>query len=371
MGFGSGPGGDEGIETRTRAASQYNEGETPLLVAVTGGTGFIGSHTVRALVAAGHRVRLLVRDPRKMKRIYDPLGIEIADFVEGDATDPDRVAALLSGCDGLVHAAALVALEASRAHEVKHNNEQSVQLVIGGAVGRGVRRIVYVSSTGALLPEPGRILTEEAPIARGQNAYGQSKAFGERYVRELQAEGAPILTSYPTAVIGPDDPGLTDPNRAASFFVRFGALITSGGYQPVDVRDLAALHVAMLESDLPNGRFLASGPYQAWPELYARIERLTGRRLPRYPVPGAVLRGLGSLLDGLRRFARFELPIPITREAMEYGTRWPVADGSRAMRELGVDYRDLDQTLADTYRWLAAAGHLDASDIGRLAPPGA
>ena len=346
-----------------------------MLVAVTGGTGFIGSHSVRALIAAGHRVRLLVRDPAKMKRIYAPLGIELDDVVVGDATDPASVDALLRGCDGLLHAAALVALEAARADEVRANNERSVRLVVGGAVERDLERIVYVSSAGALFVPNGPVLTGDSPVAAARatradpsaNAYGESKASGERTVRELQAAGAPILTTFPTAAVGPDDPGLTDPNRAVSFFVRYGAVLTSTGYQPIDVRDLAALHVALLESDRRQGRYIAAGPYQPWPSLYAAVERVTGRRLPRYHVPGSLMRGVGRLVDAVRSRFPFETPIPITREAMEFATCWPTADGEPAQRDLGLRYRDLEDTLADTYRWMLAAGHVRARDVGDLA----
>lgn len=338
-----------------------------MLVAITGGTGFIGSHTVRALAAAGHRVRLLVRDPAKLKRIYDPLGLQIDEVVSGDATDERSVARLLAGCDAVVHAAALVALDSARGVEVLRNNERCVRLVVGGAVERGLERIVYVSSAGALFVPDGAPLTGDSPVVEAYNAYGRSKADAERYVRELQEAGAPILTTYPTAAIGPDDPGWTDPNRALCFFLRFGALITSSGYQPIDVRDLARLHLALLESGRSQGRWMAAGPYLAWPELHAAIERVTGRRLLRYRVPGPWLRALGRIVDAASHVVPLALPIPITRESMDFGTRWPTADGSSAQRELGLRYRDLDETLCDTFRWMAAAGHLRPRHIGRLA----
>ena len=62
-----------------------------MLVAVTGGTGFVGSHTVGALLEAGHDVRLLVRDPAKMKLVHESRGTVIEDFVVGDVTDPETV----------------------------------------------------------------------------------------------------------------------------------------------------------------------------------------------------------------------------------------------------------------------------------------
>jgi dihydroflavonol-4-reductase len=338
-----------------------------MLVAATGGTGFIGSHTVRALIEGGHRVRLLVRDPVKMKRVYEPHGIVIDDFVVGDMTDPGPVEELLDGCEGLVHAAAVVDLTAARAHEVRRTNEASVRLVVGRAVERELSRIIYLSSASAIFTPDVGTLTVDSEIALSDNAYGQSKAEAERYVRELQARGAPVWTTYPTAVIGPDDPGFTDPNRAVSFFLRFGALLTSGGYQPIDVRDLARMHVAMLESERSQGRYIAAGPFFAWPDLIARIEQVTGRRLFRWHVPGSVMRGLGHAVDFLGHAFPISLPIPVTREGMLFATRWSVTDGSPAQRELGLEFRSLEETLADTYRWMCAAGHLTPKQIGALA----
>jgi nucleoside-diphosphate-sugar epimerase len=115
-------------------------------VLVTGGTGFTGSHTVRALVAAGHEVRLLVRDAAKVQRVFEPHGLELADLVVGDMTDAAAVEKALSGCEGVVHSAALVDLRRASARLVEATNARGVELVVGGAVQRGLPRIVYVSS---------------------------------------------------------------------------------------------------------------------------------------------------------------------------------------------------------------------------------
>ena len=68
-------------------------------VLVTGGNGFTGSHTVRALVAAGHEVRLLVRDPAKVRAAFEPDGFIPGDVVVGDMTDAAAVDHALAGCD--------------------------------------------------------------------------------------------------------------------------------------------------------------------------------------------------------------------------------------------------------------------------------
>jgi nucleoside-diphosphate-sugar epimerase len=336
-----------------------------MLVALTGGTGFVGSHTAVALLEAGHRVRLLVRDASKLKRVFDSRGVVVDDFLVGDVTDPATVDQLLAGCDAVVHAAAVVALEAARANEVRDTNERSVELVVGGAARRGLRPIVYVSSAGALFTPGGPPLHGDSPVGVTSTAYGESKARAERYVRGLQQAGAPILTVYPTGVIGPDDPGLTEANRALSIFLDLVAPVTTSGYQPVDVRDLARLHVVLVESGLHVGRYMAAGEYAPWNDLYDRVERLTGRRLRRVPMPAMLLRGAGRIADVVKRVAPFDLPL--TLESMLFATRWPTADASATERDLNVRFRDLDETLRDTYRWLFRAGHLTERQIGKLA----
>jgi nucleoside-diphosphate-sugar epimerase len=75
-------------------------------VLVTGGTGYIGSHTVAALVEGGHEVRLLVRDPRRVSAALTPLGLQAADLdtMVGDVTDPAAVDQAVRGCEAVVHA---------------------------------------------------------------------------------------------------------------------------------------------------------------------------------------------------------------------------------------------------------------------------
>jgi uncharacterized protein YbjT (DUF2867 family) len=76
-------------------------------VLVTGGTGFVGGHSVAALLRAGHEVRLLVRDPARVEGALDPLEASVSDVAVGDMTDPEAVGRAVKGCDAVVHAAAL------------------------------------------------------------------------------------------------------------------------------------------------------------------------------------------------------------------------------------------------------------------------
>jgi nucleoside-diphosphate-sugar epimerase len=287
------------------------------------------------------------------------------EHVEGDVTDPKAIARLLEGCDALIHMAAVVALETARAEEVRSTNQRGVELAVGGAVRAGLSRIVYLSSAGALFTPGGPPVTSDSPVGLTTTVYGESKAGAERYVRKLQDEGAPILTVYPTGVIGPDDPGLTDPNRALCIFLGFATPVTTSGLQSVDVRDLAAMNVALLEGERSDGRYVAAGEFFAWADLYDCVERVLGRRVRRIRTHPSLLRGAGRLADQVKKIVPFDFPL--TLESMTFATRWTGADASATERDLGIHFRDLEETLTDTYRWLWQAGHLTAEQVGKLA----
>ena len=100
-------------------------------------------------------------------------------------------------------------------------------------------------------------------------------------------------------------------------------------------------------------------------ETYRVLDEVTGKWLFRFPMPGFAFRALGHVGDWIKHV--WDFSFPLTRDAMEYATRWPGASGERTTRELGVHFRSAHETYADTVRWLYEAGHLRARHVGRLA----
>lgn len=339
-------------------------------VMVTGGTGFAGSHTVRRFIEAGHSVRLLVRDPAKVRRVFDPHGIAIpeADVVQGDIVDAASVERAMVGCDAVYHGAALVDMRRKMASQVLATNARGVSLVVGGAVKRGLPSIVYVSSSSVFFTPGIGTIHVDMPIQPGTTAYAKSKAEGEHQVRHMQDDGAPIRTSYPSGIVGPDDPGLSDANQAIYIFIKQTGITTSSGYQIIDVRDLAEVHLRLLEQKEGAARYVAAGPMLDWHETYRVLDEITGTKLRRFPMPGAPLRVLGSLGDLVKRYI-YDFEFPLTRDGIEFATQWPGASGERAAKELAIEYRSARETYTDTVRWMHEAGHLSAKHVGLLALP--
>ena len=337
-------------------------------VMLTGATGFVGSHAAAALLASGCEVRALVRDPAKLERIFQERGLAAPQAVPGDVTDVESVERAIDDCDAVVHTAAVVAMAAHRAQEVLDTNARGVDNVVGGAVRRGVPRIVYVSSASALFDPARPVITADSPVVPGTNAYARSKGEAELMVRRLQEQGAPVRTVYPTGIVGPNDPGLSEANHALRVFVRDVVLLTSGGFQAVDVRDVAEIiHHLALQGE-GAARYMAGGHNLNWLEIADCIDAITGTRVRRVRMPGSLLRASGYVGDALKRVWDFDFPL--TAEGMIYATQWQGADSSKTVEELGIRFRPPRETFAEAIAWMHRAGHVDARFAGRLAQTG-
>lgn len=330
-------------------------------VFVTGATGFVGAHTARALLDAGHEVRLLVRNRAAAEAYFAAHGYRVSDFVVRDMGDKAAVKKGMEGCDAVVHAAAVVDLNAKNAEQTLANNLQGIDSVIGSACELGIPKILYVSSMSTFfVPDASLVLDERSPLASANDPYSKSKQLCEVKVRALQEQGYPIVITYPSGVFGPDDPKMSQSNDA---FIKFHNLIvpmTPSGIQYVDVRDVALAHVLLLERELAadrtQERYMLAGHFSPWAELADRLERASGIRIRRVPIPGPVFRFFGSLFDLLRYL--FPISLPVSAESTRIVTQSPRYDSSHVQQVTGLRFRDPQQTFADSFAWACEGGYI-------------
>jgi nucleoside-diphosphate-sugar epimerase len=138
------------------------------------------------------------------------------------------------------------------------------------------------------------------------------------------------------------------------------------GNQYVDVRDVAEVHLRILSRGFHGERYTLGGHYLSWRELAPTLEQLTGRKLLKVPTTGMLMRGLGTVIDQLKRVKTMD--IPMGHEAMVYATKWVKMDSSQVERELDFSFRPISESLVDTIRWLYRAGHITSEQVGKLAP---
>lgn len=275
----------------------------------------------------------------------------------------------MAGCDAVFHAAAAVSLDPRKAQATYDNNVGGMRAVIDSAVDAGISNILYVSSLSVLFHPGLEKIDEATPLAACKSPYSKSKRDCDEYVRDLQRQGVPVQVSYPSGVMGPDDPRLCESNHAIVAFVSQMLPRTTSGLQAVDVRDLAQAHRYLLEhpsrASHEEGRYIVGGHFHPWAQLRDMLERVMGRRIASPRVPGALLRAAGALTDLAQQLVPFETQM--SAEAMSYVTQWSPADSSKIQRRAGLHFRPGEETFADAIRWLARAGHLKPRHAGRLA----
>jgi dihydroflavonol-4-reductase len=332
---------------------------------VTGGTGFVGSHTVAELVRSGHEVRLLVRNPDRISPAFAPLGIGEQDYALGDVTDAASVEKGMEGCDAVLHAASIYSLDVRAAKQMRHVNTAGTETVLGAAEKMQLDPIVYVSSLAALYPPDGEVLTAESPIKDPPGAYNKSKAEAEQIARRYQERGVPVVTSYPGGVFGPQDPHFGENAQAVASILKHRIpLGPKGGLSVVDVRDLATAHAAMFEPGRGARRYMLSGTSTPFASIIRTLEEVTERRLPHLTLPGWALRPMARAAGLLQRVLPYRLPL--SNEGFDAITWDPHGDDSRARAELGFAPRPVHETIADTVAWMHQAGRITAKQAGKL-----
>ena len=172
-----------------------------MLVSISGGAGFLGLHLARRLLADGANVRSLDVGP-----LDDPELERSVEELRGDVRDRAAVERLVRGADVVVHAAAALPIQASRA-AIRSVNVGGTANVLAAARDAGVRRVVFVSSTAVYgIPERHPI-REDDPLV-GVGAYGESKIEAERVCREFGALGLETVIVRPKTFVGPERLGV-------------------------------------------------------------------------------------------------------------------------------------------------------------------
>jgi UDP-glucose 4-epimerase len=256
-------------------------------VLVTGGAGFIGSHTVDALLASDVPVRVL-DDLSSGRRDNLPLTHPRLEFVEGDIRDPAAVGSAMRGASHCLHLAAQVSVTSSMENPgaSAERNVLGFITVLEAARAAEVRRFVYASSA-AVYGDPAVLpLTEDVDL-KPLSPYGLEKLIDEHYADLYQrVHGVSALGLRYFNVFGPrQDPKSPYTGVIALFVERLGSAralqVFGDGHQTRDfvfVGDVARANVAALESQMVGVCNVATGHSVTLLELIAVLSDLRGVR---------------------------------------------------------------------------------------------
>jgi len=311
-----------------------------MLIGVTGGTGYLGAHCVRALLARGDEVRLLVapdaQDVPVLERFNEIGDVEV---LVGDVRDNGTIDELLGGCDALLHAAGVVGTDNRRNALMWQINALAAEAVLTRAAEQGLDPVVSVSSYSALFPPPNGVIGPDSPTVEGRSTYAQTKGYADRVARRLQSQGAPVVVTYPSSVVGPafhTEPGVTE--RGWAPLVRWGvAPRLRGAMQMIDVRDVADVHAAILAPGRGSRRYVCGGTLVAFDDMINALERGSGRHFTRIPLSRTMFRSLGRIGDALSGIV--PLGDGLSYEAALLLTAATPTDDSDTLADFGITWR--------------------------------
>jgi uncharacterized protein YbjT (DUF2867 family) len=300
-----------------------------MLLAITGGTGFVGKKLIELAVQAGHEVRALTRRPQ-------PDTPQVS-WISGALDTSMALTDLVRGADAVIHVAGVV--NAPDRAGFAAGNIAGTQAVVDAATGAGARRFIHVSSLAAREPS--------------LSAYGWSKAGAEQVV---QASSLDWTIVRPTAIYGPGDMEMRDIFRLAKRGIAL--LPPPGKISVIEVGDFARLLLALVATD--PGRVILEaddGVEGGWThEAFARaVGAAVGQRVLPLALPKAML-SLAGKGDRLFRGARAKL----TADRVDYLSHpdWTIDPARRPARSLWQPEVKTSRGLAATAAWYRANGLL-------------
>ena len=322
---------------------------------VTGGTGFVGAHVVRALLARGGAVRCLVR-PGSRRDNLAGLDVEIA---EGDLTDPASLAAALSGASRLFHCAADYRLWARDPRDLARVNVEGTENVLGAAARAGVSRVVYTSSVGALgRTADGSPADETTPVHRGElvGHYKKSKYDAERVAEQWAAKGLPVVIVNPSTPVGELDIRPTPTGQMIVDFLRgrIPAYVDTG-LNLVDVRDVAQGHLFAAEKGRVGERYILGNRNMTLKEILGELARITGRPAPSLCLPHALPLAVSAVATGLARLSG--RPPRVSLESVRMSRHRMFFDPGKAVRDLGFPQSPVEEALGRAVAWFREKGY--------------
>jgi nucleoside-diphosphate-sugar epimerase len=283
-------------------------------ILVTGGTGFLGSYIIKALVEKGYMVRAIRRGNKLPGWISKEI-LDKVEWVEGDILDVISLEEAMEGIDTVIHSAAIVSFAKKDRKQMYQVNVEGTANVVNMALEQQVKRLVHISSVAALgRTAGGGQVNEEKKWEESKvnTHYAKSKYKGELEVWRGMAEGLDAVILNPSTILGYGD------WHSSSCAIFKNVYEEFKWYSPgingfVDVEDVAKAAVLLMESNITEQRYIVNGDTWPFQQLMNTMADHFGKKRPsRATTPFLI--ALAWRLEKIKSFFTGKKPL-LTRES--------------------------------------------------------
>lgn len=319
---------------------------------ITGGKGYVGFALVKELEARGERMRLLLRTDSPY---FD--GIDCEKFM-GDITDPGQLEEAFKGAETVYHVAGIVDISGTKDKQVWNVNYEGTKNVVAACKKCGVKTLVYCSSVDAIAVRDDMNIIREAKSFDPdllEGAYAKSKAAATQYVLDSASDELKVCVVHPSCCIGPyDNNNTSSVGTMLNLYLKglFPVTMNFGGYNFVDVRDVAKGMVAAAEKGKNGNCYILSGYAHTLDEFIRTLAYVCDKKPPKIKLKKSMIMSLLPQIEKV--FDALKLP-PLLNE---YSIRKLCENCNfscfKAKTELGYNPMTLEESLKGTVEWMQA-----------------
>lgn len=320
------------------------------VVGVIGAAGHIGNNICRALIAQGYTVKGLIHtNSNSLERLS-------LNKMRGDILDLSSMRKFCADVDIVIHAAGKISINGDKDGSVRNINVNGTKNIVEACLISNVEKLIYISSIHALEQAPEAELDESRQLVEGGFSHDLSKSDAEKEVMAGMGQGLDTIILTPTAVIGPYDfqPSLMGQGLLALYHRRLPALV-KGGFDFVDVRDVAKAAITAIDRGKSGEKYLLSGMWKTVKELAKLVQEITGRPAPKFTSPNWLAR-IGMPIAKAYSVLT-NTPMLYTKETLDVLIRCNRnITCLKAKQALAFHPRPLVETLNDTFSWYKESG---------------
>ncbi len=320
---------------------------------ITGITGFIGSNLAKYLLAEGHTVNALVRNPEDARTFNHPN----LHLFKGDLQNKWALYNGMEDCDVVFHLAAYAKPWSKDPATFQQINVEGTVNVFETAKKAGVPKVIFTSTAATMSPSIGKLPTDESTTRSEPffNEYEATKCEAERIAGEYSLQGLQVIIVNPSRVYGP---GPINPSNSITKMIR-GYCCGTWKFIPGDgkkfgnyvfIDDVINGYMLASEKGRSGERYILGGENLSFDDLFLTIEKVTGMHRKMFHLPMFVMYAVAALMEWQNKITGIP-PAITTNWIKKYLNDWSLSS-AKAERELGYHITPIEVGVRKTIDWL-------------------